>query len=397
MRQHLSILATLEEAGGTSVQEDGPMSRESRKRRSKSQSRPRRGRHRRHDPDAYDLSPDRYELLDEESRLPSEDERAGQDVRHNAEDRAELLLDAGKMGFIVLLLLAFLTPVGVIALIFWCAKFGRRLFRVMVEPRLRERLIDQQVSRHIHANVSRERQEIAGDHAQSLEVLSASIAHEIRNPITAAKSLLQQMREDPESLENEEYAQVALGELERVERSISHLLRFGRDEEFRKAIVSMRDVLDSALEAFRDRSARESVAIVREFDCDGTLLGDGEKLRRVMINLVGNAFDALQDARPDEPTIEISMGENLASNEVWVKIRDNGHGIDSETRGQIFTPFYTAKPSGTGLGLAITKKLVDAHGGTIEVANAPGGGAEFVLSFPKQAQNGNGASRGGTS
>ncbi len=376
------------------MQEDGPMSRESRERRSKSQSRSRHRRRRRHDPDAYELSPDRYELLDEESRFPSEDERARQD----AEDRAELLLDAGKMGFIVLLLLVFLTPtVGVIAFIFWCAKFGRRLFRVMVEPRLRERLIEEQASRHIHANVSRERQEIAGEHAQSLEVLSASIAHEIRNPITAAKSLLQQMREDPESLENEEYAQVALGELERVERSISHLLRFGRDEEFRKAIVSMRDVLDSALEAFRDRSARESVAIVREFDCDGTLLGDGEKLRRVMINLVGNAFDALQDARPDEPTIEISMGENLASNEVWVKIRDNGHGIDSETRGQIFTPFYTAKPSGTGLGLAITKKLVDAHGGTIEVANAPGGGAEFVLSFPKQARNGNGASKGGTS
>ena len=304
-----------------------------------------------------------------------------------------MLIAAGKAGFVVMLLLVFLTPIGVIAFIVWAARFGRRLFHVMVEPRLRERLIEEQVGRHIHADVSRERQELAGEHQQSLEVLSASIAHEIRNPITAAKSLLQQMREDPESFENEEYAKVALGELERVERSISHLLRFGREEEFRKTTVLMRDVLDSALETFRDRSEREGIAITRAFDTDGELTGDAEKLRRVVINLVGNAFDALRDAGVDAPEVHVSMGENLAGSEVWLKIRDNGAGIDAQTRARIFTPFFTAKSGGTGLGLAITKKLVDAHGGSIEVSNAPGGGAEFVLSFPKQARAGSAGGR----
>ena len=113
-----------------------------------------------------------------------------------------------------------------------------------------------------------------------------------------------------------------------------------------------------------------------------------------MINLVGNALDALDEAQVNEPVVEVSMGENLAGSEVWVKIRDNGFGIDVETRDQIFTPFYTAKSGGTGLGLAITKKLVDAHQGSIEVAAEPGEGAEFVLVFPKQRNGGNGSSFG---
>jgi signal transduction histidine kinase len=102
-----------------------------------------------------------------------------------------------------------------------------------------------------------------------------------------------------------------------------------------------------------------------------------------MINLVGNALDALADANVAQAVIDVSMGENLAGSEVWVKVRDNGLGIDPQTRDHLFTPFYTGKRNGTGLGLAITKKLVEAHQGSIEVSAQPGEGAEFVLRFPK--------------
>jgi signal transduction histidine kinase len=385
-RQRLSVLDTLDDGGATCEPEERVMegrggTRHGRRHRSHHTGRGRPG----YEDDPFDLEPDDYETIDERRAAMTDEERSLEDARIAAEKRAELLLRAGKMGVVVLLLLFFLTPVGVIALIYWCMKFGRRLYRLLVEPRMRERLIEEEMSRHIHANVGRERQEIAGEHQQTLEVLSAQIAHEIRNPITAAKSLLQQMREDPESFDNEEYAQVALGELERVERSISHLLRFGRDEEFNRVTVLMRDILDSALETFRDRSEREGVEITREFDSDGLLEGDAEKLRRVMINLVSNAFDALADGKPDAPEVSVSMGENLAGTEVWVRVRDNGNGIDAETRARMFTPFFTAKQGGTGLGLAITKKLVDAHRGSIEVDAAPGGGAEFIVRFPKQA------------
>jgi signal transduction histidine kinase len=318
---------------------------------------------------------------DADESLLSEEELA----YRAAERRAQLFIDAGKFGLVVLVLLVVSRPIGFIAFLVWAIKYGRRAFGLLVEPGLRKRLVEDEVSRQVQVNVRRERHELSDAHARTLETLSASLAHEIRNPITAAKSLVQQMGERPDAPENTQYAQVALAELERVERSISHLLRFGRDEDLSVASLRMVDVLDSALETFRERAAREGVEISRDFDCEGSLLGDAEKLRRVVINLVGNSMDALADARRDASHIEVAMGENLAGSEVWLRIRDDGPGMDDQTRARIFTPFFTSKESGTGLGLAITKKLIEAHLGRIEVHEAPGGGAEFVVTLPKDA------------
>jgi signal transduction histidine kinase len=217
-----------------------------------------------------------------------------------------------------------------------------------------------------------------------METLSASIAHEIRNPITAAKSLVQQMEEDPTATENVEYARVALEELNRVERSVSHLLRFAREEEMGIGEVRMADVVDSALETFRDRVARGGIELVRRIDGEGRLEGDAEQLRRVVINLVGNAIDALDESGTAAPRIEVATGEDLAGSHVWLRVRDNGPGVDREALSKLFDPFYTSKPNGTGLGLAITKKLVEAHRGSLEVNSQPGAGAEFVVTLPKQ-------------
>ena len=257
-------------------------------------------------------------------------------------------------------------------------------FGALVAPGLRERLISREVNREVAVNAPRERRSIEDRHARSLEQLSASIAHEIRNPITAAKSLVQQLGEDPASRDNMEFAKVALDELDRVERSISHLLRFAREEEVDMRELRLAEVVDSALETFRDRLGRMGVEMQRDLATEGEIRGDSEKLRRVIINLIGNALDALEEGGARSPRIEIAAGENLAGTEVWVRVRDNGPGIDPERLDRIFSPFYTSKSNGTGLGLAISKKLVDAHGGSIEAQSTPGEGTEFVLTFPKQ-------------
>ena len=77
----------------------------------------------------------------------------------------------------------------------------------------------------------------------------------------------------------------------------------------------------------------------------------------------------------------------MAGSEVWVRVADNGLGIEDDARDQIFDPFYTSREEGTGLGLALCRKIVDNHGGSIEVETAAGDGTEFVLVFPKA--NGN--------
>jgi signal transduction histidine kinase len=350
-----------------------------------------RERHRHHDFQRWAMGPPEPR----EPREPRRERRRGRELTpeerayRDAQRRANRKLAfmshfvAWAATTLFLLFVAGFRPALITALS-WGIGLALHGFAAIVAPGLRQRWIDREVHRQVRTTTTRQRQELRGEHARNLEELSASIAHEIRNPITAAKSLVQQMGEDPRASDNVEYAKVALEELDRVERSISHLLRFARDEDLELREIRIRDVVDAALELLRERAVRAGVAIECQMDCDGELRGDPEKLRRVLLNLVGNALDSLEQAGTQGPRIEVSAGENLAGNEVWVRVRDNGPGIDAEKLGRIFQPFYTSKRDGTGLGLAISKKLVEAHGGTIDAHSVPGAGCEFVLTLPKR-------------
>jgi signal transduction histidine kinase len=328
--------------------------------------------------------------LDEvDLELLGPEERALHEAHLQAERKVELTGDLIKFGVIALLLLLFLPPVGIVVLIIWGPRHVRSFYELVLEPRMRERFLREEVEKRVHAQLSRERQELEGEHARSMQELSASIAHEIRNPITAAKSLVQQMEEDPAAVDNVEYARVALEELSRVERSVSHLLRFARDEEMRVGDVRLADVVESALETFRDRVERSGIRLERSIASQGPVRGDPEKLRRVVINLVGNALDAVDEGGGPDGRVDVEIGENLAETEVWLRIADDGAGIDEQTRETLFSPFHTSKENGTGLGLPICKKLVEAHGGSVEVRSEPGEGTEFLVTFPKRT-NGDG-------
>jgi len=382
MNQRVAIPCPLTDTLSTNVLEDTSMARSRKEVAGPSRRRHRRHRHRDESPEPSGVR-DRSLLEDLDESLLDPEERAYMEARRAAEEKVRLWSKAWRLAIVVVPLMIFIPWVGFIVLFFGGIDLAKRAYKILYEPTLREKFVDEEVSKRISRTVHQERRSLEDEHSRSLEKLSASIAHEIRNPITAAKSLVQQMGEDPAGMDNVEYAKVALEELERVERSISHLLRFAREEDMRRVEVRMSEVLDSALETFRERAAREGIEFERRFDCEGRLLGDAEQLRRVVINLVGNAVDSLLDARIVDPRIQVSMGENLAGTEVWVRIVDNGIGIDEELYEKIFNPFYTSKEHGTGLGLPITKKLVEAHRGEIEVESAPDGGAVFLLTFPK--------------
>jgi signal transduction histidine kinase len=270
----------------------------------------------------------------------------------------------------------------IIVALAWGIGLALHYVATILAPTLRERWIAEEMDRHAEQGADR-LHAAENANARSLEDLSASIAHEIRNPVTAAKSLVQQMGEDPVSGENIQFARVALEELDRVERSISHLLKFARDEEFRFEQLSLPEIIHSAVATAQDRIDTLGVGIDVEVSAPCTMRGDVEKLRRVLVNLVGNAVDALEGASTETPCIVIMAGENLAATEVWFRIRDNGPGMSDEVRNRIFDPFYSTKKDGTGLGLALSKKVVESHGGSMQVQADPGRGTEFLLTFPK--------------
>ena len=125
---------------------------------------------------------------------------------------------------------------------------------------------------------------------------------------------------------------------------------------------------------------------MRNYITGPTVVADAEKLKQVFANVIDNAIDAF-DGVPENRRIELFI-ENGGSNAV-VRVRDNGCGIPADKLGRIFNPFFTTKEKGTGLGMAISKKIVEAHAGTMDVDSEVGRGTEFVVS-PARSRGGAG-------
>jgi signal transduction histidine kinase len=245
---------------------------------------------------------------------------------------------------------------------------------------IHERVFEPAVQREVQREVTREKEVLRTEKQASLDELTASFAHEIRNPIAAAKSLVQQMGEDPTSNENVEYAKVALDELARVERSVSHLLKYAKETDYSFENVGLASVLDHALTEMRAKLEANHVSVSRNYIGGPTVRADADKLRQVFTNVIDNAIDAME-SNASERRLEFGI-VNLHPGTASVVIRDNGCGIAEDKLAKIFNPFYTTKKNGTGLGMGIAKKVMDAHSGQIEVQSEPGTGTEFRLSIP---------------
>ena len=117
-------------------------------------------------------------------------------------------------------------------------------------------------------------------------------------------------------------------------------------------------------------------SVLEPFAGDSTVKADGEKLRQAFLNIVINALQAA----PHGGTVTIASQKTDSRYEI--RFTDTGTGIDAVTLSRIFEPFFTTKPDGTGLGLVITKKIIEGHGGTLEVESAVGEGTTIIVRLP---------------
>jgi signal transduction histidine kinase len=172
-----------------------------------------------------------------------------------------------------------------------------------------------------------------------------------------------------------------------VERAVSHLLRYAREEEMKLADVDLAQVVDAAVASLPERATSAQVRIERDADTGAKLRGDAEKLRRVVVNLVSNALDALGAGGVRDPRVRISAGRSLAGSEVWLRVTDNGPGIDEKYHEKIFQLFQTLAPrdngESTGIGLTLVKKIVELYGGEVWLESTPGEGSTFFFTLPK--------------
>ena len=222
-------------------------------------------------------------------------------------------------------------------------------------------------------------------HAEKLAALgelAARIAHEIRNPVTAARSLAQQLAREP-GLPCAAEHRLILEELERVERQVGGLLRFARRDEFRFEPVDLGELARATLDALRPRLDAAGIAADLVGPPGVLARADRDKLRQVLLNLLENARDALaMSSSPRRVTVAVGNGNGVAT----LSVTDNGPGAPADALSRLFEPFFSLKPSGTGLGLAIARHAVEAHGGAIAAAPAEGAGLVFRVTLPLVAR-----------
>lgn len=209
-------------------------------------------------------------------------------------------------------------------------------------------------------------------------LLAAGIAHEVGNPLTSISSIVQMLkRRDPDTYTRERLELVG-GQLQRIQTTLRELINFSRPASTQRTRVSLAEIIHEALNIakyYKDTKSRQIIAAV-PVDLP-VLVGVRDQLVQVVLNLVLNAIDAtVRDGR-------IEIAARLASPVmVELTISDNGTGIAPAQAERLFQPYFTTKKTGTGLGLFVTRKLIDAHGGTIEFSSELGQGTTFIIRLP---------------
>jgi len=214
--------------------------------------------------------------------------------------------------------------------------------------------------------------------------LSANVAHEIRNPLTAIGGFAKRLEKRlPEKTAEKEHARIIVHEVARLERILRDTLIFSREAKFHLRYANMNDLLVWMEAKFVDLCREKNLLLtVRPAPGLPSCIVDEDQIRQSLDNLVTNAMDAMTDG--GTLTLATRTECENGTHYVVMDVSDTGPGIAPESVKRIFEPFYSTKEigHGTGLGLSICKKIMEEHRGLIRVSAAPGGGATFSLYIP---------------
>ena len=234
-------------------------------------------------------------------------------------------------------------------------------------------------SRLVEENVRLERQLAQGERLAVLGQMAATVAHEVKNPLSAIKSIAQVMRED-EGL-NREYARdlnLIVGETDRLSRSVTQLLSFARSTPSSVSPSRADELVRTVVELFKAEASGRGIKIECRAETQKELDGSAAAaVRDALSNLLINAMQAI----PAGGSVVVEA--TIEGGELLVAVTDNGGGIAPELRERIWEPFFTTKQRGTGLGLAIVRKRMEEAGGTARLSSSKAGeGTRFELRAP---------------
>jgi two-component system sensor histidine kinase AtoS len=228
------------------------------------------------------------------------------------------------------------------------------------------------------------------DRLAALGSLAAGLAHEIKNPLTSVLTFSRHVaRRFDDAHFRERFQRVVPRELERINGILERLLELARPAPATFTRIRLATLVDRAVDLFANEIESQQVQVARDYARDLPLVAvDEESLYRAVINLVGNALDAMpaggrlglriawaapaEAFRPPRPS----------GRQIVLEVSDSGTGITPEDAERLFNPFFTTKQRGTGLGLAVTHKIIEDHGGMIDFHSIPGAGTTFRIALP---------------
>ena len=227
-----------------------------------------------------------------------------------------------------------------------------------------------------------QRQECEALRAEQLAAvgqLAASIAHEVRNPLTSIKLLVGAALHGrcPKGL-SETDLQVIHDEVGRVERKVQALLDFARPLEAERHPEDVAGIVHRVVDLVQERLRQQSVQLSLDLPREPVVVDlDLDHFQGALVNLIFNALDAM----PGGGRLDIRLDRG-PTGRLRLTVSDTGPGIDAAVADRLFTPFVSTKPTGTGLGLSVSRRVIQAHGGSLTATNRDGGGACFTITMP---------------
>ncbi len=226
---------------------------------------------------------------------------------------------------------------------------------------------------------AREQEALRAQQMATLAQLATGVAHEIRNPLTAIKMLIQstQTEGDSTTLLTED-VKIVEDQIRRMEQSVNALLDFARPSPVERRSLVLRELIPNVIRLLEGQAKKQGVELqFEEVIGDLVLNADRDQLQQLILNLGLNALSVM----PSGGTLTFSV-RNHGDGMACVLVSDTGPGIAPDVVEDIFKPFFTTKKQGVGLGLNICRRIAEEHGGSLTAANGPTGGAVFELCLP---------------
>jgi PAS domain S-box-containing protein len=226
------------------------------------------------------------------------------------------------------------------------------------------------------------------DRAAHLGALTASLSHELNQPLTGilanAQAGLQGLRRGLDTAQMSEILDAIVRDDKRAAAVVANLRMLLRREEAPRTTFDLAEAVAEVLMLFRSEFEARDVRVEPRLHAGCTAFAERTQIQQVFVNLLANAMYALEEVPIGERTLDVSVAR-ASDDTAHIVVRDGGCGIPAERLDRIFEPFFTTRSDGLGMGLAISRSIVEAHGGDIDVQNNAGGGATFSVSLPVQA------------